>query len=58
MLDLPDCGEQYSDFHKNTETGELPSYFEDVVEVLVEDAHVDLRLEPFAKEKYESFLII
>ena len=27
---------------------------EDVVEVLVEDAHVDLRLEPFAKEKYES----
>ena len=34
LLDLPDCGEQYSDFHKNTETGELPSYFEDVVEVL------------------------
>ena len=27
---------------------------EDVVEVLVEDAHVDLRLEPFAKGKYES----
>lgn len=34
LLDLPDCGDQYSDFHKNDDLDEPPSYYEDVIEIL------------------------
>ena len=34
LLDLADCGAHYTDFHKNDDSDEPPSYFEDVIEVL------------------------